>query len=949
MIVTILWYQEFFVQLHYNFLLARYYDPTLKRPRLRRRNLLFAGVMSRKSSTRKSLTREFSQQSAQASLRRVLIIPFVLQIVAVIILIGWLSLENGQQAVNNVASQLRSSIIANIENRLEDYLSVPELITKINIQEIQNRHLDLQSSDKLVAHMRGQIKTFDSVNYIQFGAAPSSLKGDFTSLERFDAESLWLSISGAENNYQFSTYNLDAEGNRGQLINSQADFDLQRQPWYEGAVQAGKPIWSPIYTHFHTPRLAITYSAPIYETKGAQIIDRALEKPIPKAAQDPPAKPQLLGVTGVDLPLSQIGKFLKTLVAGKLGQTFIIDRSGLLVASSGNERPFLVIDGQTSRLRATSSNVSLIQKSAAFLNNKWQNLKEIQQTQQLDFSVDGEKILIQVAPLKAYPELDWLMVVVNPESDFMAQINTNRQTTIYLCLGAFGLALITGWYTSQRVLQPIKSLSGAADALSRGEWNQHVDIYSQGELGVLARAFNRMAGQLQDSFVELQSKEEKASSIATLLKEAQKVAHVGSWERDPITQKVSWSEEVFRIFGIEPQTEALPYQEYLAKIHPDDRLYVAEVLARSPTAGDSHQMEYRLIRPDGSLRYVFSKGLYGYDEENNFIRAFGIVMDVTERKEAELAIQNSALALQQKANELETTLGELQQTQSQLIQGEKMSALGQLVAGVAHEINNPVNFIYGNLTHARTYANDLLAILRVYQQVYPEPGLEVLEKIEDVDLDFIILDLPKLLDSMQVGADRIREIVKSLRSFSRLDEAEMKSVDIHEGLDSTLMILQNRLKAKGNQPDIVVVKNYGHLPQVECYAGQLNQVFMNILGNAIDALETSWEGANGTSPQIQIQTLVTKLEEKTQSLQRDNTWIQISIRDNGAGIKPELINRLFDPFFTTKPVGKGTGLGLAISHSIVVEKHDGKLNCFSEPGKGTEFLISIPIRQENRF
>ena len=161
--------------------------------------------MSRKSSTRKSLTKEFSQQSAQASLRRVLIIPFILQIVAVITLIGWLSLENGQQAVNTVASQLRSSIITSIEHRLEDYLSVPELITKINIQEIQNRHLDFQSSDKLIAHMRGQIKTFDTINYIQFGSVPSSLKGNFTSLERFDAKSLWLSISGAENNYQFST------------------------------------------------------------------------------------------------------------------------------------------------------------------------------------------------------------------------------------------------------------------------------------------------------------------------------------------------------------------------------------------------------------------------------------------------------------------------------------------------------------------------------------------------------------------------------------------------------------------------------------------------------------------------------------------------------------------------------------------------------------------------
>jgi len=309
----------------------------------------------------------------------------------------------------------------------------------------------------------------------------------------------------------------------------------------------------------------------------------------------------------------------------------------------------------------------------------------------------------------------------------------------------------------------------------------------------------------------------------------------------------------------------------------------------------------------------------------------------------------------------------LQQAQAQLIQTEKMSSLGQLVAGVAHEINNPINFIYGNLPHARNYAEDLLKLVDLYDRCYPDTDPKIATFKDEIDLEFLTQDLRKMMDSMSMGADRIREIVLSLRNFSRLDEAEMKRVNIHDGIDSTLLILQNRLKGSPNSSGVEIVKRYGELPLVECYPGQLNQVFMNILSNAIDALEAynqtrSPEDVAADPPTITIQTEVVRSNTKTttnatsddvslESLvpQTLPTAVIVRIRDNGAGISAQHQSKLFDPFFTTKPIGKGTGLGLSISYQIITEKHRGTLKCISEPGNGAEFWIEIPIRQqENR-
>ncbi len=390
----------------------------------------------------------------------------------------------------------------------------------------------------------------------------------------------------------------------------------------------------------------------------------------------------------------------------------------------------------------------------------------------------------------------------------------------------------------------------------------------------------------------------------------------------------------------------------LIAAHPDAALILLDVVMDSNDAGLQVVKYIRDELKNKRIRIILRTGQPGDAPEesviiNYDINDYKLKVELTRQKlitttVAALRSYRDLMVIEKQSIQLTEALETLQKNQLQLVQSEKMSALGNLVAGIAHEINNPIGFVAGNLKVAREYINNLFELIDLYQKHYPNPESEIEFKIEEIDLEYLRDDLPKLFKSLKIGSERIRNISTSLRSFSRADTDRKIPVNIHEGIDSTILILKHRLKSSESQPSIQVIKNYGDLPLVECYCGQLNQVFMNLLANAIDALEESnvgktFEEIEANPNQITITTLI-----------EDNKNVIIKIADNGLGIPEEVKQRIFENLFTTKSVGKGTGLGLSIAREIIVDKHNGSLTFNSEVGR-TEFAIAIPVKSDGRL
>lgn len=425
----------------------------------------------------KALNSILAQVTLRLPLRTILVVPFVLQTVTAVGLVGYLSFRNGQQAVNDLAERLMREVSSRILQSLNSYTATPRLINQINTNAIRLGQINLQDYPQLERHLWHQIKAFDSVTYIQFGTK----ERDFIGIERLEDGKFTLTISGQSTKYVYTTYALDRQGNRTQLLKLKSNYDPRIRPWYKAPVKASGTAWSEIYHYFDFSKLAITEGAPLYDRQG-----------------------KLRGVTGVDLSLSQISEFLRTLQVGSTGQTYIVERDGMLVASSTSEQPFIHEKAKPQRLSAANSKEPLIRSTAEYLKQKYGNLNKISQNIQLKFDIEGKQHWVQITPFSDKFGLNWLIVVVVPESDLMAQIHANTRTTIILCLAALFVSTLLGWLTSRWISQPIRRLSQASQNIASGELDQKVEVRGTQELTVLAQSFNQMAEQLRIAFADLE-------------------------------------------------------------------------------------------------------------------------------------------------------------------------------------------------------------------------------------------------------------------------------------------------------------------------------------------------------------------------------------------------------------------------------------------------------------
>lgn len=617
----------------------------------------------------------------------------------------------------------------------------------------------------------------------------------------------------------------------------------------------------------------VTVSDPII-SRTTETLQVVIAAPIPTDSDSPE------GILAGSITVDRLWSVINQLQYGENSYAFALNSQGFAVFDPEKQNTVNLPDPDSTLLRAKDDGWRAIARSMVARQSYIERIK-----------LDGKSVYVAYFPLQ---EANWSVALVIPPENIEGDLDGLNRLAVVL-----GTLLVAVLYTGGRIVVDSEMMRSRVrrEAL-----------------------LNRLTKRIRAS---LDLKDTLQTTVAELAK-ILKIDQVAFCVYDPENQ----------LFSIEAEVLSQDYLRQrgtfvcLSENNLKSALLSRQELRLKPKADDSQHYAF-ILRQDRYLALLVPNTKTSFLICSHHYRFWWTKAEETLLQATcdQLAI---AIAQSQLYRQTQDQVEQLKQAQLQLVQSEKMSSLGQMVAGVAHEINNPVNFIYGNLSHVDQYSQDLLNLIDLYQQHYPQPKPEITEEIEAIELDFVREDLPKTLASMQMGAERIRKLILSLRNFSRLDEADKKLVDLHEGIDNTLILLHNRLKNK-----IKLIKNYGNLPKIECYPNQLNQVFMNLFSNSIDALTE----AKVSAKIIEVNTQI--LEKSKQK------FVQIVITDNGPGIPEEIKNKIFDPFFTTKPVGKGTGLGLAISYQIVVELHNGKIDIETPNNGGTKFIVEIPIRSES--
>lgn len=857
---------------------------------------------------------------AKMPLRYVLIVPFVLQICGAVGLVGYLSYQNGQKAVKELANQLENEICDRIEQHLDSYLTTPKQINQINLDATELDLLNLSDFITTGNYFWKQMQVFN-VGYNSF----ANPKGEFIGIERLDNGALLINeVTEKHGIGKLYVYNSDQKGNRRQLQQVK-NYDPRVEAWYADAIKAGKPVWSKIYQWEDKPEvLSISSSYPVYDKTQ-----------------------KLVGVISVDLILSQISNFLANLNTKQLGKTFILERSGLIVASSTTEPPYTIINGQIQRRSALDSENSLIRLTTQSLIERFGSLEFIDGKQQLNFTADGMHYFVQLKSWKDELGLDWLIVAVIPESEFMGQINANTRITIFLCIIAFLVATKIGIMTAEWVIKPILQLNISAKKIAKGEWEQTPEIQRFDELGELAKSFETMAKQLQASFTSLETKNAQMQVLNEALSHSQsqltqflEAMPVGVFiidaEGEPyytnqIGQQILGQGALAQVSGSGKQLSEV-YQAYLAgtnQLYPSDRLPILRALL-----GESARIDDMEIRYFDKIIPIEVLGKPIYDESGNLAFAIATFFDITQRKQTEnlLAEYNRTLEAQVKkrTEEFQQAIEQLQITQQELIQSQKIAAQEQQAAvreaARSAAANLAKSEFLANMSHElRTPLNAILGFTQFMSRDYSLSG----EHQENLAI-------------INRAGEHLLNLINDILEMSKIEAGRITFNTSSFDLIHVLKNLEEMLHLRAASKNLELVFEYAqNIPKyIETDENKLCQVLLNLLGNAIKFTNTG---------RITLRVRLGNGDWETGEQGEQNPphppHLFFEVQDTGCGVAPEEIDLLFEAFEQTE-IGRksqqGTGLGLAISRKYV-QLMGGDITVSSTPGVGSTFAFDVQI------